>query len=301
MMHSKLSRLSPAMIKNRVGRVLWAIVRTVILLGLCYIILYPFIVKILNGFKDSADFMDPTVRFIPKNFTLFNIQKTIEKIGYWEALGNTALMALAVGVLQTAVAMLSGYGFARFKFRGNAIIFGAVILMLVIPPQTIMVPLYMKFRNFLWSSDPNLINTPFPILIMSLTGLGYKNGLFIFLFRQFFRNIPRELDEAAAIDGCGPYKTFARIMFPTAGSMMTTVFLLSFSWQWTDTYYNGLFFKEQALLPTVINMAGMGETQIMSANMTNVAAILAIIPLAIIYIFAQRFFVESIENSGIVG
>ena len=301
MLQSKGLRLSPMMIKNRIGRALWSIVRFIILLGLCYIILYPFIVKILNGFKDSADFMDPTVRFIPKNFTLFNIQKTIEKIGYWEALANTALMALGVGILQTAVAILSGYGFARFKFRGNAIIFGAVILMLVIPPQTIVVPLYMKFRNFLGQPDWNLIGSPFPVLIMSLTAMGYKNGLFIFLFRQFFRNVPRELDEAAAIDGCGPYKTFWHIMLPTAGSMMTTVFLLSFSWQWTDTFYNGLFFKEQAVLPTVINMAGIGESQIMSANMTNVAAILAILPLAIIYIFAQRFFVESIENSGIVG
>lgn len=89
--------------------------------------------------------------------------------------------------------------------------------------------------------------------------MGYKNGLFIFLFRQFFRNIPHELDEAAAIDGCGPFKTFFHIMLPTAGTMITTVFLLSFSWQWTDTYYNGLFFKGFSVLPTVINLAQMAN------------------------------------------
>ena len=286
-------------LKSRIGCMLWAIIRTVILLGLCYIILYPFIVKILNGLKDSSDFLDPTVRFIPKHFTLFTVQRTIEKIGYWKALGNTFVLSLGVGILQTAVALFGGYGFARFKFRGNALIFGMVILMLVIPPQTILVPLYLKFRNFL--GFINLIDTPYPLLIMSATAMGYKNGLFIFLFRQFFRNIPHELDEAAAIDGCGPFKTFFHIMLPTAGTMITTVFLLSFSWQWTDTYYNGLFFKGFSVLPTVINLAQMGETQIMGANMVNVAAILAILPLAVLYIFAQKFFVESIENSGLVG
>lgn len=81
---------------------------------------YPFIVKILNGLKDSSDFLDPTVRFIPKHFTLFTVQRTIEKIGYWKALGNTFVLSLGVGILQTAVALFGGYGFARFKFRGNA-------------------------------------------------------------------------------------------------------------------------------------------------------------------------------------
>ena len=84
-------------LKSRIGRMLWAIIRTVILLGLCYIILYPFIVKILNGLKDSSDFLDPTVRFIPKHFTLFTVQRTIEKIGYWKALGNTFVLSLGVG------------------------------------------------------------------------------------------------------------------------------------------------------------------------------------------------------------
>ena len=136
---------------------------------------------------------------------------------------------------------------------------------------------------------------------MAATGTGFKAGLYIFLSRQFFMNMPKELNEAAAIDGCGVYQTFFRIMLPSARSILTTVFLLSFSWQWTDTLYNGLFFQDTAILSNVINRVGIGESMAVSGNLQNVAAILAIAPLAILYIFAQRSFVESIDNAGIVG
>ena len=174
-----------------------------------------------------------------------------------------------------------------------------VILMLIVPPQTILVPLFVKFRMFL--GFINLIDTPWPTFIMAATATGFKNGLYIFLTRQFFINMPKELNEAATIDGCGVYKTFARIMLPSAASILTTVFLLSFSWQWTDTLYNGLFFKDTLVLSNVIQAVGVGESMAVSGNLQNIAAILAILPLALLYIFAQRFFVESIDNAGIVG
>ena len=204
-----------------------------------------------------------------------------------------------VALLQTAVAAVVGYGFARFKFRGNRLLFAAVILMLIVPPQTILVPLFVRFKLFL--GFINLIDTPWPTFIMAATGTGFKAGLYIFLSRQFFMNMPKELNEAAAIDGCGVYQTFFRIMLPSARSILTTVFLLSFSWQWTDTLYNGLFFQDTAILSNVINRVGIGESMAVSGNLQNVAAILAIAPLAILYIFAQRSFVESIDNAGIVG
>ena len=274
---------------------LWGFVRTVIIAGLCYLILYPFLVKAINALKPYSDLIDTTVRFFPTGLTMETIRRTVSKIHYWTALFNTAWISLVVAALQTFVSALVGYGFAKFKFPGRRILFFFVILMLIIPPQTTMVSMFTRF------SQLHILDTPFPLFIMAMTMTGLKNGLYIFIFRQFFSDMPKELNEAAAMDGCGVFKTFYTLMLPAASAMLTTAFLLSFSWQWTDTVFNGLYLKNVSVLSNVINLAFSGELRAMGGAMTHTAALLAILPLAVIYIFAQRAFVESIERSGIVG
>ena len=279
--------------------ILWYIVRAVIIVGICYVILYPFLTKIINGFKSYDDLIDPTVEYFPRNPTLQYYIQVLKEMDYLKSFGNTLLISLVVAFLQTAVAAVVGYGFARFKFKGNKLLFAMVILMLIIPPQIILVPLFVRFKMFL--GFINLIDTPWPTFIMAATGTGFKNGLYIFLTRQFFINMPKELNEAASIDGCGVYKTFFKIMLPSATTILTTVFLLSFSWQWTDTLYNGLFFQDTNILSNAINKVGVGAPMAVSGNLQNIGALWVILPLAILYIFAQRAFVESIDNAGIVG
>ncbi len=279
--------------------ILWYIVRAVIIVGICYVILYPFLTKIINGFKSYDDLIDPTVEYFPRNPTLQYYIQVLKEMDYLKSFGNTLLISLVVAFLQTAVAAVVGYGFARFKFKGNKLLFAMVILMLIIPPQIILVPLFVRFKMFL--GFINLIDTPWPTFIMAATGTGFKNGLYIFLTRQFFINMPKELNEAAAIDGCGVYKTFFKIMLPSATTILTTVFLLSFSWQWTDTLYNGLFFQDTNILSNAINKVGVGAPMAVAGNLQNIGALWVILPLAILYIFAQRAFVESIDNAGIVG
>lgn len=287
---------------NFVKSLLWKIVRAVLIFGLCYIILYPFFIKIVNAFKGFNDFFDPTVRFLPKSFTLDNIKVVIERMNYWVALRNTALLALALATIQTFISAFVGYGFARFKFKLNGLFFFLVILTLIVPSETIIIPLVIQFKSFLGIKNFNLIDTPFPQLIMGLTALGFKNGLYIFMFRQFFKNIPKELEEASYLDGCGTLKTYFIIMFPSANSILVTVFLLSFSWQWTDTVYTSVFFKDTPILPNLINGLGMGsEMPIILSNYMNIGALLAILPIALLFIAAQRLFVQSIDRTGIVG
>ena len=280
-------------------RFLWALLRAGRLIGLCYVILYPFFTKAINAFKTYDDLIDPTVRFLPKHLTTEYVQRALQKMQYPKALLNTVLLSTMVGAVQTIVCAVVGYGFAKFRFKGNGALFFFVILMLVVPPQTILVPLFTKFRFFLGSI--NLIDTPLPMLIMGLTCTGFKNGLYVFLFRQFFRNVPTELNEAASLDGYGPYRTFLHIMIPTAVPMLTTVFLLSFSWQWTDTLYNSLFFKNTPLLANTVSAVAAGELRAVAGNLTNAAALLAVLPLALVYIFAQKAFVGSIDRAGLVG
>ena len=283
-----------------VTSLLWKLVRAVILLGLCYIILYPFFIKVVNAFKTYSDFIDPTVRFLPKTFTWGNVRHVVKEMSYWSALQNTLLISVALGALQTLVCAVVGYGFARFQFKGRNLCFFLVIFSLIVPSQTILIPLFMKFKAFLGVFK--LIGTAWPLVILSMTGLGIKNGLYIFMFRQFFRNMPKELEEASYLDGCGTLRTFTKIMLPAATAVMTTVFLLALAWQWTDTVFSPLFLDEVNILSKNVSaLAQSAGKPIEVANYVNIGAVLAVLPIALIYIVLQKFFVESIDRAGIVG
>lgn len=283
-----------------VTSLLWKLVRAVILLGLCYIILYPFFIKVDNAFKTYSDFIDPTVRFLPKTFTWGNVRHVVKEMSYWSALQNTLLISVALGALQTLVCAVVGYGFARFQFKGRNLCFFLVIFSLIVPSQTILLPLYLKFKAFLGVFK--LIGTAWPLVILSMTGLGIKNGLYIFMFRQFFRNMPKELEEASYLDGCGTLRTFTKIMLPAATAVMTTVFLLALAWQWTDTVFSPLFLDEVNILSKNVSaLAQSAGKPIEVANYVNIGAVLAVLPIALIYIVLQKFFVESIDRAGIVG
>ena len=283
-----------------VTSLLWKLVRAVILLGLCYIILYPFFIKVVNAFKTYSDFIDPTVRFLPKTFTWGNVRHVVKEMSYWSALQNTLLISVALGALQTLVCAVVGYGFARFQFKGRNLCFFLVIFSLIVPSQTILLPLYLKFKAFLGVFK--LIGTAWPLVILSMTGLGIKNGLYIFMFRQFFRNMAKELEEASYLDGCGTLRTFTKIMLPAATAVMTTVFLLALAWQWTDTVFSPLFLDEVNILSKNVSaLAQSAGKPIEVANYVNIGAVLAVLPIALIYIVLQKFFVESIDRAGIVG
>ena len=283
-----------------------SLLRYIILIGIAFVILYPLFTKLTIAFMQKSDLYDSSVMYIPKHFTLSNIKISMKTIGYYGSLLKTTLMIGSNAALQVLACMLTGYGFARFKIPFGKVLFGGVVLILIVPIQTIIVPLYLYFSKF------GLINSPLPIYLFSATCMGMKNGLFIYLFRQFFRGFPKELEEAGSIDGAGVFRVFRSIMAPSSISMTVTCFLFSFVWQWTDSYYNLVFMQNIELLP--IQIQGLA-TRISSSSamatgqvdlyyksiINNVAILLLVIPLVILYLFTQRFFVESFERSGIVG
>ncbi len=144
---------------------------------------------------------------------------------------------------------------------------------------------------------------------MSATGIAYKNGLFIFLLRQFFRGIPDELEESAYLDGSGVFRTFFSIIIPLSGTMLITVFMFSFCWQWTDNFYTDMFYTSGGphLLPDIINNipkslnVDYAGRDLYTAAINNTAGILILIPLIIMYLFGQKYIVQGIERSGITG
>jgi len=293
---------------------LWKAVRTVMIVGFCFIILFPLFLRLSVAFRSKADIYDPTVLWIPRHFTLDNIKIAMEATQYFPALLNTFLISAGTTIVQLASCALAAYAFARLKFRGSGLLFGLVIFTIVVPPQTIMIPLYLTYRYFdlfgliklfTGKSSLNLIDTFWPFLISSATAMGLKNGLYIYIFRQFFREIPKEIEESAFVDGAGVLRTFYRIMLPNAVPAIITVVLFSFVWQWNDSYYVSLFLSKVKVLSTQLmdmgSALGKEPDLVYQSMLLNTGVLLLTAPLIILYLFVQRYFVESVERTGIVG
>lgn len=309
-----LSRSNSLAMKHKANRFVGAFFRYVLLIGLSFIILYPFIARISTMFMSEADLIDPTVRYIPRHPTLDNIKYIFTNSEFGPAFLHTFLLSLISALLTTAVACCVGYGLAKFRLKGGTVVAVLVVFSILIPPQSILIPMYSYFRFFdifglfqaILGHPLPLTDTYWPIIGLSATGFSFRAGLFILVVWQFMRGVPDELLEAAEVDGAGTAKTFFRIIVPLSTTILVTVFLLSFCWQWTDTFYSTSLYNEIPVLANQVVRAGTGAavgggTSYMSSVITNTAVMVAIAPLIILYLFFQRYLVEGIERSGIVG
>jgi len=298
-----------AKLLNISANMLLSVGRGIILLGIVFVILSPIISIISDAIMDQRDVYNPLVFLIPENFTRENFQVAFLHLDYVRTLINTLILATAAMILQVFVCSLTGYGFARFRFPGRGILFALVIVTIVVPVQSYMVPMFAQFRHFgAFGLRFNLLNTFAPVLILSGLGMGLRSGLYIYIFRQFFKGLPKEIEEAALIDGAGWLRTFLRVMMPNAKSAIITVSVFSFVWQYNDTFFAGMFMQQISLLPTrlvtlpsfLISQIHVGEASLVSL-VVSAGILLAVIPLILMYFGIQRMFMEGVERSGIVG
>ena len=293
----------------------WVIVRSVLIIGLFFLIINPVFVKLSTTVMTEEDIFDPTVQWVPRNFNLSRIGKhyldVAQKMNYVRSTFNSLVFSLVISICQLVSCTIVGYGFGRFNFRGKGLLFGLVVFTLVVPPQMVVIPLFLNFRYFdffglLKDGGVNLIGTYWPLVLTALTGTGPRNGLFIYIARQHFRGMPRALEESAYIDGAGQFRTFWKIMLPGALPIMLVIFLFSFVWQWNDIFYTSIFMRGgMPLLPfSLRNLTGQYHWSISAEYKTiinNTGMVLFILPLLVMYVFLQRYFIESIERTGIVG
>ena len=284
--------------------------RILIMTGICYIILSPLLGILSNAVKDVRDVYNPLVYMIPETFTLANFQNAISYMDFLPVLLQTLVFVLVLTGVQILITSMVGYGFARFKFPGNSILFGLMIVTIVVPLHTYMVPLYMQFRYFLidFGLNINLLNNYLSILLLTVTGIGLRSGLYIYIFRQFFKGLPKEIEEAALIDGAGQMRTFFTVMLPNAMSAIVTVLMFALVWQYNDTLYASLFIPQIGLMATKLTALGSTFRSMASVNepnlvqlVVNAGVVLTLIPIITIYLAMQRYFMEGIERSGIVG
>lgn len=263
---------------------------------------------------------DPTVMWIPRHLSLQPIKDVLKVMNFGPTLLNTLLLNIGCSLVQVVTCSLTGYGFARFKFKGKNLLFGIVIMMILVPSQIILIPQYMQFRYFdifglikLITGDTlTLTDTPWTMYLPALTANGIRAGLMILIFRQFFRGLPKELEDAAYLDGCGPLRTFAQIMVPNARSSFLTVFLFSVVWYWNDYYVSSSFFTNNETiammvknLNTQLNLFLFNDATVQVSVREKIVwleagCLLSITPILIMYVFLQKYFTEGIERSGLV-
>lgn len=269
-----------------------------------YLYLQPFFYMISTMLKPLSDLLDPTVNWIPRQLTFDNIKMAIDGLQYSDALFNTFTIASIGSVIQVFVCAITGYALARLKFPGKSIVFVLVFLTFLIPPQIIIIPLYIIFSKLGW------LNTPYVFLVPALFGQGVKSALFIIIFSQFFRTLPKALEEAAQIDGASIYRMFFRIILPLARPACLVVFLFSFIWYWNEHYLSSMFLTQEFIplstrlnnLETVLygeNAAAMAQNPVTEGTKMG-GAFLIVFPPLLIYMVAQKWFVEGIERTGLV-
>ena len=309
-------------IKRKSGNILMRLFRLLLIVTMSYLFLFPLYYMLVVSFQRPDLAIDPTSMYVPKAFSLDAYKAAFKQLDYV----NSALLSLVITVFSTVFTLIScsltGYAFARFEFKGKNIAFLFVLLLIVIPPQQIIVPQYLMYKSFtfggllsLFGKEINLLNTPFVFILPSIFAVGLKAGVFIFIFRQFFIGQPKELEEAAKIDGCGAFKTFVRVMVPLAKPAFVVVTMLCIIWHWNDYYSSSMFFIDK-IKPLMVSLerlrAGIAEGYLpmIDAKIANpvvqrmylqAGVVLTILPPLFLYVFMQKYFVESIDRTGIVG
>lgn len=296
---------------------LLGIFRFTIILGVCYVIMGPVFGIIANSFFSNKDAYNPMVYLIPQAPTLERYQMAIKILDYLPTMLRSLAYSFALMLLQILTCSMVGYGFARYKFPLKNLLFGCVVVMIVIPAHTIMLPLYMTFRTFdplgivsaVTGSPANLMGTPVPLALMTALGCGLRSGLYIYIFNQFFRGLPKEIEEAALVDGAGTWYTYFFIMLRNAMPSVITVAVFSLVWQYNDTFYAKLFHLPQSmsigtrissLVANIANQYKIMDKTIQTLYL-DAGIVLMMIPVVLIYVILQKQFIEGVERSGIVG
>lgn len=305
---------------RRVSDKVWPIFRALIIFGLAFVVVYPILYMISCAIRPQSEMSDPSIMWIPKTFTLSNLEETWMAIDYPKLVWDTVSVNVVCSLIQVVTCAIAGYGFARFKFKGKGLMFAIVIMQIIVPTQVILIPQFMQFRYFdplglcsLFTGEAvNLADSPMALYLQAFFCNGIRSGLFIFLFRQFFRGLPKELEDAAYLDGCGPFETFVKVMVPNASNSFLTVFIFSVVWYWNDSYVSGMFFsKSNTIALQVSNLYNTISAYYNNGTPTGVPAdwlvwieagcLLSILPILIMYVFLQKNFIEGVERSGIVG
>lgn len=310
-------------LKKYTGKVIGNLYRYIFLIAFSYILLYPVIYIIVNSLLGVSDYYDPTVEWVPKSITIDNFKLAMKAMDFTKSFINTLVYEIIAALLEVCSCAVAAYGLARFNFKGKKLLFGLMILTILVPIEMIIIPSYVNFRYLDFAGilglisklvgtelRPSILDTPLVFWLPSILGVGLKGGLFIYIYMQFFKGLPKEFEEAAWLDGAGPWKTFLRVIIPSSSVPAITVLLFSVVWHWNDYYLAQMYLSENfplsvnlANITELINSTIYGEASLKALTGPTIMAgcFLCIVPMLVFYLIFQKKFISSIANSGIVG
>ena len=316
--------MNKTVLKNKTKGVGVSVLRMLFLLAFEFVLLYPVIFMISNSFKVTSDTLNPAVKWFSLSPTTYGYKVAWMAFDYWNGLKITFLFGIVSGLIEVVTCAVYAYGLSRFELRFKKIWMFLLIVTILIPDVMLIIPRILNFRYMdvfgilglfykLTGVDlrVNITDTVWTFYLPSLFGVGLKGGLFIYIYMQFFKGLPKELEEAAWIDGAGPVQTFIRIIIPSSGVVILTVFIFSFIWHWNDSTLSGMYLLGEyplALQVTRLESALSDKAGLLfqprdpqSMAIVMAACILFIAPMLIMYMILQKWFIESIDRVGITG
>lgn len=284
----------------------------VYLLLICigFVYLYPVLYMFSTSLMNRDDLLDSSVKWLPSTLYLQNYIDAAKSMDFWVTFSKGVMIAGLPTLCNVFVCMCIGYGFARYNFRGKKLCMGLLIFSYILPSQVTMIPTYVLYNNV------GILGTLWAFVLPALLGNGLNSPIFILIFYQFFKQVPKVLMEAAAIDGAGHFKAFVRIAVPSAAPAIITVVLFSFVWYWNESYLTEMYVQGLSTKSIWTNLviqlknfdsafqtkASVGDTATsLNESVRMAATSLSILPLLIMYFVLQRYFIESIDRTGITG
>lgn len=322
---SEADRLKLQHYSKKGGGWLYSIFRLFLLLSIGFIIIYPLFYMIVTSLQSKYDFLNSTRVWIPTDFAIAeNFSAAFNALEYPKALLSTLKNELLSAMIEVASCAVAAYGFARFEFRGKKILSAILFLTILVPDMMLLIPRMINYSQLdflgifgllekVTGADlrANLINSPFVFWLPSVLGVGLRSGILIYIYMQFFKGLPSELEEAAWVDGAGPIRTFLAIALPSSGVVILTVTVFSLIWHWNDSLLSGMYLTEN--YPLAMQITRLPETlkhkyyiALTARDPQGMAYLMAgcvlfVIPMLIVYMILQRWFIESIDRVGITG
>lgn len=304
--------------QKRAKRFLISFCRYLLIVCLSYLILAPILRNLSIAFTNPRDLNFPSSMWIPARLSVENWHVSYLMLNYGKSLPYTLLTTTIVTLLQTLSALLAGYSFARLKFPGRNLCFLMVIVTIVVPPQMCMLPQYLYFKEFdigillraitgkgliqMMTGKPmNLLNNPASLYILNALAMGLKSGLYIYIFRQTFKGLPKELEEAAYIDGCSTFGVYSRIFLPLLAPVTATCAIRCGVGIWNDYLVCRSLLNENKNPTLMVGINGFFGARAMEFGYAFAGIILVSLPMIVLFLCLQKYFIKGIAAGAVKG
>jgi multiple sugar transport system permease protein len=281
-----------------------------VLIDTAYIYLRPIFYLVTKMITSPGDASNPAVTWIPTAIYLEHLKGAWTGLNYMKSFMVSFGMAGVSALLTIVFCSVAGYAFARLQFPFKRTLFVLLLFAFILPQQITIMPMMIFY------TQQGMYNTIWPVLLPALFGHGLKGALFVIIFRQFFSTLPRELEEAAKMDGASVFRVYYRVMLPLAKPALLVVFLFSFVWTWNDAYLPSMYMPKPDFPPHIPLSMGVealnayieylqqnpppGTNIVYPEPIRMAAFFLVIMPPLLLYAIAQRWFVEGVERTGLV-